>query len=176
MRIELGVAIISGVVAIGSAMVAYMAQTNVVVLQNEFRATHEKELATINAKHEKELALLRSQLKQQHERQKPFLERQMAHYFQATEAASKIANMEDVPSRREAIARFWLLYWGPLAVVEDAAVERAMVNFGNALRSESPDRVELQQLSLDLAHACRDSLQKLWGTDLGQLHNLRATK
>lgn len=172
MRIELWVAIISGVVAIGSATVAYVAQTNVAGIQNNF----EMELASLNANHEKELELLRAQLTQQHERQKPFLERQMMHYFQATEAASEIANSEDSASRTEAVERFWQLYWGPLAMVEDATVERAMVNYGNALRSRNPDRPVLQQLSLELAHACRDSLQKLWGTDLGQLRNLRATK
>jgi hypothetical protein len=154
MRVELGVAIVSGAIAIGSAVVAYWAKTSVAEIESE-RSTALENLA------------------EQHERQRPFLERQMSHYFEAAEIAAKIANSEDAQTRTAAVDRFWLLYWGPLAVVEDAPVERAMVAFGNALRSDVKDRRALQRLSLNLAHACRQSLEKLWGADLGKLENLR---
>jgi hypothetical protein len=58
-------------------------------------------------------------------------------------------------------------------MVEDPEVERAMVNFGRGLQDDGKDRAALERLSLSLAHACRGSLQKLWGTDLGELKNLR---
>jgi hypothetical protein len=168
MRIELGIAIIAGAVSIVSAVISYRAQTDV---------------ASLNAKHQTGLEFMRTTLAQQpamfaqqRERQKPFLERQMTYCFQATEVASEIANSENSPSRTKAIERFRQLYWGPLAVVEHPTVERAAVDFGNALRSKHLDRVMLQKLSLELAHACRDALQKLWGVDLGQLKNLRAAK
>lgn len=179
MRVELGVAIVSGVIAIGSAVVASWTQLSVADIkrhESDAQAAHQKELENLNANHETELALLRSQLEQQHERQKPFLQRQMSHYFEAAEIAAKIANSEDAQTRTAAIDRFWLLYWGPLAVVEDAPVERAMVDFGNALRSDVKDRTNLRRLSLQLAHACRQSLEKLWGADLGKLKNLRSFK
>jgi hypothetical protein len=74
MRIELVAAVISGVVAIGGAVIAFQAQTQVAAYQQDFD-------------------LLRLQLQQQHERQRPFLERQLQHYFEASEAASKVANL-----------------------------------------------------------------------------------
>ena len=65
-------------------------------------------------------------------------------------------------------ARFWQLYWGPLAVVEDQTVVNAMVQFGNSLKAESHDGANLQRKAIALAHACRDSLQKYWVVDLGE--------
>ncbi len=157
MRIELVAAVISGVVAIGSAAIAFQAQTEVAAYQQDFD-------------------LLRLQLQQQHEAQRPFLERQLKHYFEASEAASKVANLPDGVLRAEAVQGFWQLYWGPLAVVEDSEVERAMVNFGRALQSNAADRPALQHASLELAHACRGSLEKQWGAQLGELQNLRENR
>ena len=154
MRIELVAAIISGAVAIGGAALAFQAQTQVASYQREFD-------------------LMRLQAEQQHEKQRPFLERQLRHYFEASESASKVANLPDGKDRAEAMQAFWQLYWGPLAVVEDSDVERAMVNFSGALRSDESDRATLQQRSLELAHAFRGSLEKQWGTSLGELENLR---
>ena len=157
MKIELLAAIISGAVAIGSAVLAFQAQTQVASYQREFD-------------------LMRLQVEQQHERQRPFLERQLQHYFEASESASKVANLPDGKDRAEAVQKFWQLYWGPLAVVEDSDVERAMVNFSGALRSDDSDRATLQHRSLELAHAFRGSLEKQWGTTLGELQNLRDRK
>ena len=58
--------------------------------------------------------------------------------------------------------KFWSLYWGELALVEDKRVEAAMVQFGRALESGSVGQ-QLQQYSLALAYACRDSLAESWG-------------
>jgi hypothetical protein len=45
MKMELWIAILSGCVAIGGATIAYVAQTKVVYLQNEFQQAHETQLA-----------------------------------------------------------------------------------------------------------------------------------
>jgi hypothetical protein len=93
---------------------------------------------------------------------KPFLERQLRLYTEATQAAATIATSEDRKERAAAEKRFWSLYWGELALVEDKAVEGAMVEFGRGLSGGAPAE-EIKRLSLRLAHACRDSLALSWG-------------
>ena len=93
---------------------------------------------------------------------KPFLERQLKLYTEATQSAATLATSEEPSEKVAAIKRFWSLYWGELALVEDKDVEAAMVALGKGLdRQASPP--ELKQLSLKLAHACRDSLALSWG-------------
>lgn len=92
---------------------------------------------------------------------KPFLEKQLVLYTEATRLASTIATATDPKVKNEATASFWRLYWGELSLLEDALVESAMVNFGRALdRQAQPD--ELKNLALKLAHTCRDSLSRSW--------------
>jgi hypothetical protein len=83
-------------------------------------------------------------------------------YTTASTAAATLATSDDQTERTAALKRFWSLYWGELALVEDRRVEQAMVKFGEGLKRNA-DREELQQLSLALAHACRDSLGASWG-------------
>ena len=98
---------------------------------------------------------------------KPFLEQQLKLYTEATKVASAIATTTDDATRAKSLERFWSLYWGELALVEDASVEKAMVNLGEALRAKGNDG-EVRQLALKLAHACRNSLAKSWGVDAWQ--------
>lgn len=98
---------------------------------------------------------------------KPFLERQLALYTEATQLASTIATTADTKKKEQSLDRFWSIYWGELALVEDAFVEGAMVKFGEALRSKASDD-EVKQLALGLAHACRNSLARSWGVDAWQ--------
>lgn len=98
---------------------------------------------------------------------KPFLERQLALYTEVTQLASTIATTSDTKKKDKALDRFWSLYWGELALVEDAFVEGAMVKLGDALRNKASDD-ELKQLALDLAHACRNSLARSWGVEAWQ--------
>jgi hypothetical protein len=93
---------------------------------------------------------------------KPFLERQLKLYTEATQATAMIATSEDPKDRAAAEKRFWSLYWGELALVEDKGVEAAMVAFGRGL-SEGAPAEEIKRLSLRLARACRDSLALSWG-------------
>lgn len=95
---------------------------------------------------------------------KPFLERQLKLYTEATQAAATLAVSEKPDELYRASERFWSLYWGELALVEDKRVEAAMVRFGRALESGGFGQ-QLQQHSLALAHACRDSLAESWGVN-----------
>lgn len=104
------------------------------------------------------------------EARKPFLERQLALYFEAATAASKISNLTDGPERQKARKRFGELYDGELSIVEDQPVAKAMGNFKKTLDlhdlKEATD-YELQSASQDLAHSLRDSLRRGWGYDIG---------
>lgn len=93
---------------------------------------------------------------------KPYLERQLKLYTEATQVASQIATSDDDGAVAKATTRFWELYWGELALVEDLGVESAMKSFGDTLLA-SKDKATLKKSSLALAHACRDSLSISWG-------------
>lgn len=93
---------------------------------------------------------------------KPFLERQLKLYTEASLVAALIATSNDAAQVAKSTERFWQLYWGELALVENREVEAAMVQYGNALDNPS-DRATLRQRSLDLAKACRLSLDRSWG-------------
>src|SRR5262249_40437108 len=83
--------------------------------------------------------------------------------------AALIATTEDEGTRKAAEARFWVLYWGPLAAVEDVGVkiqgnpkiEVAMVNFGEEIKKkpEERDKGTMQSLSLKLAHAIKEAIK-----------------
>jgi hypothetical protein len=93
---------------------------------------------------------------------RPFLDRQLKLYTEATQAAATLATSSSKEELAAARARFWSLYWGELALVEDKRVEAAMVQLGQALERGAIGK-DVAQLSLNLAHACRDSLADSWG-------------
>jgi serine/threonine protein kinase len=78
-------------------------------------------------------------------------------YARAVEAADELAGA----ARRQEVSRasqdFWELYWGELVMVEDEAVERAMIQFGNALARwhEGPAPAELGPRAAELRRACQ---------------------
>ncbi len=100
---------------------------------------------------------------------KPFWERQLALYVEATSAAATLASSSDIEMKSAAEATFWRLYFGPLAIVEDEGVEAAMVKLGRCLQLQDYDKGELEKLSLALAHACRDSIGNTWSMTLPEL-------
>ncbi len=93
---------------------------------------------------------------------KPFLNRQLELYTTATKTAATLATGDDSLEKTAALKKFWSLYWGELALVEDEEVETAMVRMGKGVE-KGVSREELQKLSLKLAHAIRDSLADSWG-------------
>jgi hypothetical protein len=100
---------------------------------------------------------------------RPFLELQLQLYTDASKSAAVIATSDGAQEVAKARGRFKELFWGELALVEDPPVEAAMVRFQRALENGG-SRADLQQLSLQLAHACRESLAKSWGTPAWQSH------
>jgi hypothetical protein len=101
------------------------------------------------------------------EARKPFLQMRLQYYAEAALVASVIATSVDTESVNKAVARFWELYWGHLALFEDKHVESAMVDFKNVL-VRAHTQVELQNSALALAHACRNSLAKMWSVELSK--------
>jgi hypothetical protein len=93
---------------------------------------------------------------------KPFLERQLKLYTEASQVAALIATSDDKSETQKATTRFWQLYWGELALVENVEVGQAMSAMRAAIKNAT-DRNALQVASLNLAHACRQSLDKSWG-------------
>jgi len=124
----------------------------------------------------------RARLTRRIEATKPFLERQLELYTEATRAAAIIATSEDQEKVRSAREIFWQLFSGELALVENPEVASAMQDFGRTLimeegRNEAQgdshkekepnkhlEKEGLRQLSLNLASACRNSLARSWGT------------
>ncbi len=108
----------------------------------------------------------------QFEAREPFLVKQMELCFQASEAASTVASSTNIENWRRAKETFWMLYWGPLSVVEkplsgeQGPVEKQMVVFGKALipLQDSPTLPlkSLEQKSLALAHKCRELIFDSW--------------
>lgn len=106
---------------------------------------------------------------------KPFLDRQLTLYTRATRAAAIIGTSRDEKELETAIKCFWQLYWGELAMVENPKVEAAMIamrelvpqpNTGEAVKQCDPVREKLERCALNLAHACRESLDRSWGTNV----------
>ena len=85
---------------------------------------------------------------------KPFLERQLKLYTEATQVAGVLATSSDANAIAKATERFWQLYWGELALVENREVEGAMVAFRDSLLA-SASQSELQNRSLDRSWGIR---------------------
>ena len=78
---------------------------------------------------------------------RPFLEKQLALCFEATETASRIATEPDPNEWEKARLAFWRLFWGPLSIVEDQAVEDAIVKFGNLVPASLPHHQNCRERS-----------------------------
>jgi hypothetical protein len=78
-------------------------------------------------------------------------------YARAVEAAAELAGAARREDAARAVQDFWELYWGELVMVEDHAVERAMIRLGEALEPwhGGPAPAELGQRVADLRRACR---------------------
>lgn len=97
------------------------------------------------------------------ESQKPFLEKRLESYAEAATVTATVARSKDAKKVAQAKDRFWTLYWGPLAVVEDSGVKDAMVEFGKCLNEPSKCSQPLVFLSLAVAHQCKRSIAEEWG-------------
>jgi hypothetical protein len=95
------------------------------------------------------------------ESKKPFLTRQLELYAEAAKTTAQLSNAIGTDDGQRFERRFWELYWGELALVENVDVESAMREYGKALEARARPE-ELKRLSLRLAHAMRSSLDKSW--------------
>jgi len=104
----------------------------------------------------------------------PFLQKQLELCFQATETAGRLATETDPVKWEDARQTFWRLYWGPLSIVEDQAVESAMVELGKLVPAQPVTAPKLPMSDLDiatynLAHAVRNLVLTSWRVDLPAL-------
>ena len=95
---------------------------------------------------------------------RPFLDKQLSLYTEATRVTAIIATSTISSEVEAATLRFYELYWGELALVERGKVVQAMIKFREAL-DDNQTQDKLVRLSLDLAHACREELAISWGVD-----------
>lgn len=96
---------------------------------------------------------------------KPYLERQLNAYSEAVRSASSIVTAMALKREKDRTAserRFWEIYYGDFALVEDAFTAAAMKAFGDALKQKAPEE-KLTELALELARICRNSLATSWG-------------
>lgn len=95
---------------------------------------------------------------------KPFLEMQTKYYVEMLETVAKIAHPKDDLERSEATRRFWQLYVGASALVEDRQVEDKISAISVCLRQRQgcPD-IDIEAHSLSLSQAIRTSLVESWG-------------
>ncbi len=104
-----------------------------------------------------------------------FWDEQYSLYQEAAGAAAEIAMAPHIDSVVDARRRFWMLYWGKLAMVEHPEVERAMNAFGKKLsKCESgadttcfsilpgAQLTPLRESAYRLADCLRLSLSKTW--------------
>lgn len=95
---------------------------------------------------------------------RPYLDKQLTLYTEATRVTATIATSPDAQEVQQAVKRFRELYWGELGLVEGGNVAGAMIAFRQALDAGSNQAV-LAPLALKVAHACRDELALSWDTD-----------
>jgi hypothetical protein len=96
------------------------------------------------------------------ESQKPFLEKQLQYYVEASKLAAQLtvlplrapAGVAPEETWDGANRRFWELHWGELVVVEDRPVGAAMAQFGAKVRLVETCRTRLEECLLEL-EACK---------------------
>ena len=108
----------------------------------------------------------------------PFLEKQLDVAFDVSDTVARLATETDPAEWEKSRLAFWRFYWGRLSIVEDPAVESAMVEFGNLVPQEPVDNPKLPMKSLgpasyELAHKLRNLVLASWNVDLPPLQNSR---
>jgi len=99
---------------------------------------------------------------------KHFYDVQFSLYAEACEVTSILATEEiGSPDYIEARKKFFRLFWGRLAIVEEVSVESGMVHFKNLLiqYENNPNEINeesLMQASLQLSHAARNYTVNVW--------------
>lgn len=105
----------------------------------------------------------------------PFLVKQTELCLQASEAAARLASTRSPDEWKKYRADFWMLYWGPLAVVENSTpasgyslVANRMIAFGDQLKSINGDPPTilptdiLERNAISVSKACQDLITSWW--------------
>lgn len=91
--------------------------------------------------------------------------RRLATYEDASNAAALVAISASLESSERHRRDFWRLFYGPMSLIEDDAVKKAMENFGSLLsQAEAGEKrlAELKQPAYKLTLVLRDSLKRTW--------------
>lgn len=93
---------------------------------------------------------------------RPLWDRQLSVLFQLCEATGRIATTVPGDPERDASERtFWMLYFGPVRVIDDEAFGRSLMRFKVDLENQRNNHV-LMARSVELAHACRGLVRNNW--------------
>ena len=100
---------------------------------------------------------------------KPFLEEQMKLCQEISTLTATIATVDKNNAEySNSLKRFWILYYGPMNMVEDNTVEHHLVCFGRNLNLEPRNGcndASLKMRSISIAKSCRDRLASSWGIE-----------
>ena len=110
----------------------------------------------------------------------PFLEKQTELCFKASETVARIATTDDPVEWKKSLEEFWVLYWGPLAIVEDktpgksqeySIVSKKMIDFGNKINEiQDPLKhlpaTELTRYAIQVSKACQNLVTSWWDTGI----------
>jgi hypothetical protein len=103
------------------------------------------------------------------EARKPFYEKQLTLYFETAKVAGMLVTEDPASPAWDALKRrFYALYWSELSMVEDASVERSMINFETTLTNFNKDNslgAEVQRQAYCLSHALKESIARNWTID-----------
>ena len=107
--------------------------------------------------------------------QNSFWQKQLDLYVTVTTAAAELTQFElNSESYKKSRNDFYTNFWGPMSIVEDVNVKKAMENFSSTLHNyeANPSEESLQSLrnhSYLLARTCRSSSIKRWGLESFEL-------
>lgn len=145
---------------------------------------HAKEAAAEVSRTEKNIAAERAVQSERESRtrlieaQKPFLDKQLALYFETAQVVGRLVTADITTSDWEKDrSRFEELYWSELAMVEHTEVASAMIAFRNELLpialkrsqllpSDTRTKIDKQNVlvaALGVAHALRKGIEESWG-------------
>lgn len=86
-------------------------------------------------------------------------------YAEVSEAAANIATASTMEDAKDSRRKFWEYFYGPMSLVEDNSVKKAMETFGRELKkieSTNGKPSDLEQASYRLSLALRNSLRNTW--------------
>jgi hypothetical protein len=100
---------------------------------------------------------------QQIEASKPFLEKRLEFYIELTSATATIATSKNQAEVARAKEQFWILYSGPLLVLEEPGLQIRVQAYADCLEDTSKCQgASLTQLSQSLAVFAGNSVGNQW--------------